>query len=150
MELIESEWNEEDMEAWLTSDVEQVQQSNKKDDNNESDRETDNSTRTGADLKNELIFIDPTTVESESDPAATEADSPVNEVFNSMIQLHIAGDLKFEFTMAGRDGFAGSSYSVKRSLTCAFIVRKQLNKAVKAVEDWHESDAFILEADAVE
>jgi hypothetical protein len=44
MELIESEWNEEDMEAWLTSDVEQVQQSNKKDDNNESDRETDNST----------------------------------------------------------------------------------------------------------
>jgi hypothetical protein len=39
------------MEAWLSSGAEQVQQSNKKDDNNESDRETDNSTRTASSPK---------------------------------------------------------------------------------------------------
>jgi hypothetical protein len=37
LELIESEWDEEEMEAWLTSGVKQVQQTNKKGDNNESD-----------------------------------------------------------------------------------------------------------------
>jgi hypothetical protein len=72
----------------------------------------------GADMKSELIFIKPTTVQSESDPAATASESdpaataagdPVNEVCNSTIQLYIAGDLKFEFTMAGRDGHASSS-----------------------------------------
>jgi hypothetical protein len=48
MDLIESEWDEEDMEAWLTSDVGQAQHTDKKGDNNESDRETDNSTRTAS------------------------------------------------------------------------------------------------------
>jgi hypothetical protein len=62
----------------------------------------------GAEIKNELIFIGPTIVESESDPAATAADAsieesdPVDEVCESIIHLYIAGDIKFEFTMAGR------------------------------------------------
>jgi hypothetical protein len=52
---------------------------------------------------------------SESDPAATAADAsiedsnPVDDVCKLIIQLYIAGDMKFEFTMAGRDGHAGSS-----------------------------------------
>jgi hypothetical protein len=37
LKLIESEWDEEEMEACLTSDVKQVQQTNKEGDNNESD-----------------------------------------------------------------------------------------------------------------
>ena len=51
LELIASEWDDKEMEAWLTSDAEQVQQTNKKGDNNESDRETDNSTRTASSPK---------------------------------------------------------------------------------------------------
>lgn len=47
LDLIASEWNDEEMKAWLTLGAKQVEQTNKKVDNNESDRESDNSTRTG-------------------------------------------------------------------------------------------------------
>jgi hypothetical protein len=46
--LIASEWYDEELQAWLTSGAEQVQQTNKKGGNNESDREPDNSTRTAS------------------------------------------------------------------------------------------------------
>jgi hypothetical protein len=45
LDLIASEWNDEEMEAWLTSDAKQVQQTNKKGD------ETDNSIRTASSAK---------------------------------------------------------------------------------------------------
>jgi hypothetical protein len=52
LDLIASEWNDEEMEAWLTSDnTEELQQTNKKGDNKESDRETDNTTRTASSPK---------------------------------------------------------------------------------------------------
>jgi hypothetical protein len=52
LDLIASEWNDEEIEAWLTSDnTEEVQQTNKRGDNKESDRETDNSTRTASSPK---------------------------------------------------------------------------------------------------
>jgi DNA-directed RNA polymerase specialized sigma subunit len=44
LELIASEWDDEKMEAWLTLDAEEVQQSNKK-------GESDNSTRTASSPK---------------------------------------------------------------------------------------------------
>jgi hypothetical protein len=64
-------------------------------------------------MKNELIFIGPTIVESESDPAATEADAsieesnPLDEVCKSIVQLYIAGDMKFELTMQRRRSPSG-------------------------------------------
>jgi hypothetical protein len=48
LELISSECDDEGMEVWLTSDAEQVQQTNKKGDSNESDRKTDNNTGTAS------------------------------------------------------------------------------------------------------
>jgi hypothetical protein len=42
------------------------------------------------------------------------------------------------------------SQELKEVFDMCLYREKQLNKAVKAVEDWHESDAFTLEAYAVE
>jgi hypothetical protein len=119
-----------------------------------------------SDKKNKLIF---TTVASEADPATTAAaataaaatatddsvddaataadNDPVNEVCKSIIKLYIAGDMKFEFTMAGRDGHAGSS-----CLWCK-LTKKEWSKihvegSAELGIPWTLNDMFAMNAEA--